>query len=117
MSLRKISIACTSVIFLAAAAPSFAQSNGNSVVHNNVVNTLGSSTPVTVNRESHSRITNPGSANVHVDNNIVLSGSCGKSTVNNNVSHQGSIGATTNVVVDVCNPAANSSGGRQNVRR
>jgi hypothetical protein len=117
MSLRKISLALTSAVFLAAGAPAFAQSNGNSVVHNNVVNTLGSSTPVTVNRESHSRITNPGSANVHVDNNIVVSGSCGKSTVNNNVSHEGSIGATTNVVVDVCNPAANAPGGRHNVRR
>jgi hypothetical protein len=117
MSLRKISLAFTSAVVLAAGSPAFAQSNGNSVVHNNVVNSLGSSTPVTVNRESHSRITNPGSANVHVDNNIILSGSCGRSTVNNNVSHEGSIGAVTNVVVDVCNPAANAPSGRHNVRR
>jgi hypothetical protein len=97
----------------------FAQSNGNTVVHNNVVNSLGSSTPITVNRESHSVINNPGVGNVHVDNNLVLSGSCGKSTVNNNVSHQGSIGASTNVVVDVCMPDANGNlpGGRQNRRR
>lgn len=97
----------------------FAQSNGNTVVHNNVVNSLGSSTPITVNRESHSVINNPGVGNVHVDNNLVLSGSCGKSTVNNNVSHQGSIGASTNVVVDVCMPDANGNlpGGRHNRRR
>jgi hypothetical protein len=121
MSLRKISIALTSAVVLAAGTPAFAggQSNGNSVVHNNVVNSLGSSTPITVNRESHSVINNPGIGNVHVDNNLVLSGSCGKSTVNNNVSHQGSIGASTNVVVDVCMPDANGNlpGGRQNRRR
>jgi hypothetical protein len=97
----------------------FAQSNGNTVVHTNVVNSLGSSTPITVNRESHSVINNPGIGNVHVDNNLVLSGSCGKSTVNNNVSHQGSIGASTNVVVDVCMPDANGNlpSGRHNHRR
>jgi hypothetical protein len=96
-------------VFLAVGAPAFAQSNGNTVVHNNVVNSLGSSAPITVNRKSHSVINNPGIGNVHVDNNLVLSGSCGKSTVNNNVSHQGSIGASTNVVVDVCIPNANGS--------
>ncbi len=121
MSLRKISIAFTSAVVLAASAPAFAQSNGNTVVHNNVVNSLGSSTPITVNRESRSVINNPGIGNVHVDNNLVLSGSCGKSTVNNNVSHQGSIGASTNVVVDVCIPDANGNlnvpGGRHNRRR
>jgi hypothetical protein len=100
-------------------AQSNGQSNGNTVVHTNVVNSLGSSTPITVNRESHSVINNPGIGNVHVDNNLVLSGSCGKSTVNNNVSHQGSIGASTNVVVDVCLPDANGNlpDGRQNRRR
>ena len=119
MSLHKIPMALASAVILAAGAPAFAQSNGNTVVHTNVVNSLGSNKPVTVNRESHSVINNPGIGNVHVDNNLVLSGSCGKSTVNNNVSHQGSIGASTNVVVDVCIPNANSSfpGGRQNHRR
>ncbi len=119
MSLRKISVALTSVVVLAAGIPAFAQSNGNSVVHNNVVNSLGSSTPITVNRESHSVINNPGIGNVHVDNNLVLSGSCGKSKVHNNVSHQGSIGASTNVVVDVCIPdtSGNLPGIRHHRRR
>jgi hypothetical protein len=119
MSSHKFSLVLTSVVVLAAGAPAFAQSNGNTVVHNNVVNSLGSTNPITVNRESRSVINNPGVGNVHVDNNLVLSGSCGKSTVNNNVNHQGSIGASTNVVVDVCIPNANGnlSSGRHNRRR
>jgi hypothetical protein len=116
MSLRKISIALTSGVALAAATPAFAQSNGNTVGNNNVVNALGSRTPITVNNSSNSRITNPGSANVHLNNTIVVSGSGGRSTVNNNVNHQGSIGASPSVVVDLRNPAANAPVGRQNAR-
>jgi hypothetical protein len=116
MSLRKISIALTSVVALAAGAPALAQSNGNTVVHNNSVNALGSRTPVTVNNESHSTIKNPGGANVHLTTTIVVSGSGGRSTVNNNVSHQGSVGASPSVVVDLRNPAANAPVSRQNVR-
>lgn len=123
MSLYKESIAfgASSAITLAStlvlATSTFAQSSGNTIVHTNVVNTLGSKNPITVNRESHSRVTNPGSNNIHIDTNIVVAGSCHQSTVNNNVSHEGSKGVNSNIVVDVCNPAAGAASGRQNVRK
>jgi hypothetical protein len=84
-------------------------STGNTVNNTNVVNTLGTGRPVTVNRESTSNINNPSGPNVHNDSQITLSDGCGQSRVNNNVSHRGSIGAVTSVSVDLCNPAAGGS--------
>jgi hypothetical protein len=94
-----------------------AQSVGNTINNTSVVNTLGTGTAVNNNRTSRSEIRNPGGANVHSDIQIGAHDSCGQSTVNNNVSHQGSIGAQVSVNVDVCNPAAGAQGGRRNIRR
>jgi hypothetical protein len=90
------------------------ENNGNTVVNTTVTNTLATGGRTTTVRNSTSRIENAGPANVHNDININLSGSCGRSSNTNNVSHQGSVGANVNVNVDVCNPAA--GGGRQRGR-
>ncbi len=84
-------------------------SRGNTVNNTSVTNTLGTGKPVTINRDSRSTITNPTGPNVHNDIQIGLSDGCGQSRTNNNVSHQGSIGATVSVNVDICNPAAGGS--------
>jgi hypothetical protein len=94
-----------------------AQSVGNTINNTSVVNTLGTGTAVNNNRTSRSEIRNPGGANVHNDIQIGAQDSCGQSTVNNDVSHQGSTGAQVSVNVDVCNPAAGAQGGRRNIRR
>lgn len=94
-----------------------AQSSGNTVNNTSVVNTLGTGTAVNNSRTSRSEIRNPGGANVHSDIQIGVHDSCGQSTVNNNVSHQGSTGAQVSVNLDLCNPAAGAQGGRRNIRR
>jgi hypothetical protein len=94
-----------------------AQSVGNTINNTSVVNTLGTGTAVNNNRTSRSEIRNPGGANVHNDIQIGVYDSCGQSTVNNDVNHQGSIGAQVSVNVDVCNPAAGAQSGRRNIRR
>lgn len=94
-----------------------AQSVGNTVNNTSVVNTLGTGTAVNNNRTSRSEIRNPGGANVHNDIQIGVHDSCGQSTVNNDVSHQGSIGSQVSINLDLCNPAAGAQGGRRNNRR
>ena len=94
-----------------------AQSVGNTINNTSVVNTLGTGNAVTNNRTSRSEIRNPGGANVHNDIQIGVYDGCGQSTVNNDVNHQGSIGAQVSVNVDLCNPAAGAQGGRRNIRR
>lgn len=94
-----------------------AQSVGNTINNTSVVNTLGTGTAVNNNRTSRSEIRNPGGANVHNDIQIGVYDSCGQSTVNNDVNHQGSTGAQVSVNVDVCNPAAGAQSGRRNIRR
>jgi hypothetical protein len=94
-----------------------AQSVGNTVNNTSVNNTLGTGRAVTTNRNSRSEIRNSGGSNVHNDIQIGVHDGCGQSTVNNNVSHQGSIGSQTSVNVDLCNPAAGAPSGRQNIRK
>jgi predicted SpoU family rRNA methylase len=94
-----------------------AQSVGNTVNNTSVVNTLGTGRAVTTNRNSRSEIRNSGGANVHNDIQIGVHDGCGQSVNNNNVNHQGSVGAQVSVGVDLCNPAAGGGGGRQNIRR
>jgi hypothetical protein len=101
---------------ISTASFSVAQSVGNTVNNTSVNNTLGTGTAVTTNRNSRSEIRNSGGTNVHNDIQIGVHDGCGRSVVNNSVSHQGSTGAQTSVNVDVCNPAAGASGGRQNRR-
>jgi hypothetical protein len=84
-------------------------SSGNTVDNTSVTDTLGTGRPVTINRDSRSTITNPTGPNIHNDIQIGLSDGCGQSRTNNNVSHQGSIGANVSVNVDICNPAAGGS--------
>jgi hypothetical protein len=91
-------------------------SNGNTINHTNVSNTLDSNRPNTTNRTSNGEVKNPGPVNTNVgnDTNIILTGSCGRSTGSNTVNQQGTVGSNQNVVVDACNPAA---GGAAGVRR
>jgi hypothetical protein len=93
-----------------------AQSVGNTVNNVSVSDTLGTGRAVTTNRNSRSEIRNSGGSNVHNDIQIGVHDGCGQSAVNNNVSHQGSVGAQVSVNVDLCNPAAGGAGGRQNIR-
>jgi hypothetical protein len=74
---------------------------GNVVTHVSVTNTLGTGRATTVDRTSTST-----GATISNDIQIGLSDGCGQSRVNNNVSHPGSIGASTSINVDLCNPAA-----------
>jgi hypothetical protein len=94
-----------------------AQSVGNTVNNISVSDTLGTGNAVTTNRNSRSEIRNSGGSNVHNDIQIGVHDGCGRSVVNNNVNHQGSIGAQVSVNVDLCNPAAGAAVGRQNTRR
>jgi hypothetical protein len=73
---------------------------GNVVTHVSVTNTLGTGA-TTVERTSTST-----GATISNDIQIGLSDGCGQSRVSNNVSHPGSIGASTSINVDLCNPAA-----------
>ncbi len=102
---------------LSTASLTGAQSSGNTVNNTSVTNTLGTGQPVTINRNSRSEIRNPSGSNVHNDIQIGVHDGCGQSTVNNNVSHQGSTGSQVSVNVDLCNPAAGAAGGRRNNRR
>jgi hypothetical protein len=102
---------------LSTASFSGAQSVGNTINNTSVSNTLGTGSAVTTNRSSRSEIRNSGGANVHNDIQIGVHDGCGESVVNNDVSHEGSIGAQVSVNVDVCNPTAGAAGGRRNIRR
>jgi hypothetical protein len=79
-------------------------SSGNTINNTSVTNTLGTQrgTAVTVNRDSRSTIVNPTGPNVHNDVQMSITNSCGRATINNNVSHRGSTGAAVSVNTDVC---------------
>jgi hypothetical protein len=87
--------------------------NGNTINHTNVSNTLDSNRPNTTNRTSTGIVKDPGSINVSNDTNLILTGSCGRSTGTNTVNQQGTVGSSQNVVVDACNPAAGGAGVRR----
>jgi hypothetical protein len=88
--------------------------NGNTINHTNVTNTLNSNSPNTTNRTSSGVVRDAGHINVGNDTNIILTGSCDRSTGTNTVNQQGTTGSSQDVVVDACNPAAGGSGARRN---
>jgi hypothetical protein len=118
-SFLAMSLITTTVIGGLYSTAAFARpSNGNTINHTNVTNGLDSNRSINSTRNSAGEVKNPDSVNTNVgnDSSITLTGSCGRSTVNNNVNQQGTIGSSQNIVVDACNPAAGGASGRQNRR-
>ena len=119
MSLLTATVLTATVIGgLFSTAASARPSNGNTINHTNVNNSLDSNRPVNIDRTSTGEVKNPGAVNTNVgnDSSIILTGSCSPSSINNNASRQGTVGSSQSIVVEACNPAAGGAGGRQNRR-